>query len=82
MHYTDPKDSWTVARQAPLSMEFSRQGYWSGFHFFLQGIFLTQGSNPRLLHWQVGSVPLSHLGSPLGSLPTRKRLNLWKVGDI
>ena len=21
---------WTVARQAPLSMEFSRQGYWSG----------------------------------------------------
>ena len=22
--------SWTVARQAPLSMEFSRQEYWSG----------------------------------------------------
>ena len=22
---------WTVARQAPLSMEFSRQEYWSGF---------------------------------------------------
>ena len=22
---------WTVASQAPLSMEFSRQGYWSGF---------------------------------------------------
>ena len=22
-------------------------------HFILQGIFLTQGSNPRLLHWQV-----------------------------
>ena len=22
--------SWTVARQSPLSMEFSRQGYWSG----------------------------------------------------
>ena len=22
-------------------------------HFFLQGIFLTQGSNPCLLHWQV-----------------------------
>ena len=21
---------WTVARQAPLSMEFSRQEYWSG----------------------------------------------------
>ena len=23
--------SWTVAHQAPLSMEFSRQEYWSGF---------------------------------------------------
>ena len=25
--------SWTVARQAPLSMEFSRQEYWSGLPF-------------------------------------------------
>ena len=24
---------WTVARQAPLSMEFSRQEYWSGLSF-------------------------------------------------
>ena len=24
---------WTVAHQAPLSMEFSRQGYWSGLPF-------------------------------------------------
>ena len=30
----------------------------------LQGIFPTQGSNPRLLHWQAGSSALSHLGSP------------------
>ena len=27
------------------------------------GFFLDQGSNPRLLHWQVGSSPLSHQGS-------------------
>ena len=26
-------DSWTVAHQAPLSMEFSRQEYWSGLPF-------------------------------------------------
>ena len=34
---------WTIARQAPLTMEFSRQEYWSGLccHFLLQGIFLT-----------------------------------------
>ena len=46
---------WTVAHQTPLSMEFSRQEYWSGLLFLLQGIFLTQGLNPRplnLLHWQ------------------------------
>ena len=26
-------DTWTVAHQAPLTMEFSRQGYWSGMLF-------------------------------------------------
>ena len=62
---------WTVARQAPLSMEFSKQEYQSGLPFLLQGIFLTQGSNPRLrclLHWQACSLPLTHLGSPQGSI--------------
>ena len=34
-----------------------------GCHFLLQGIFPTQVSIPRLLYWQVGSLPLSHLGS-------------------
>ena len=34
-----------------------------GCHILLQGIFLTQGSNPSLLCWQAGSLPLSHLGS-------------------
>ena len=33
----------------PLSMEYSRQEYWSGCHFLLKGIFPTQGSNPSLL---------------------------------
>ena len=58
--------SWTVSHQAPLSIGFSRQEYWNGCHFLLQGIFLTQGSNPCLLclqHRQVGSLPLLHLGS-------------------
>ena len=39
-----------------------------GCHFLLQGIFPTQGSNPHLLHWQVGSLPLSRLGSPYGNV--------------
>ena len=33
-------------------------------HFLLQEIFLTQGSNLGLLHWQVGSLWLSHQGGP------------------
>ena len=42
---------WTVALQAPLSVGFSRQGYWSRVcHSLLQGIFLNQGLNPGLLH--------------------------------
>ena len=50
---------WTVARQASLSMGFSRQEYWRGCHALLQEIFLTQGSNSplfRLLHWLAGSL--------------------------
>ena len=57
----------TVALQAPLSMGFSRQEYWSGSHNLLQGIFPTQGSNPQLLgllHWQAGSLPLVPPGRP------------------
>ena len=69
---------WTAARQAPLSMEFFRQEYWNGLLFPTSGIFLTQGLNLcflRLLYWQVGSLPLSYLGSPkwiLGPLLTNK----------
>ena len=40
-----------------------------GCHFLLQRIFLTQGSNPSLLHWQGDSLLLSHQGSPSHFLP-------------
>ena len=33
-----------------------------GCHFLLQRIFPTPGSNPRLLHWQADSLPLSYQG--------------------
>ena len=42
-----------------------------GCHALLQGIFLTQESNLRLLHllhWQAGSLPLAPLGKPWKSL--------------
>ena len=64
--------SWTVAQQVPLPMGFPRQEYWSVvYHFLLHGIFRTQGWNLCLLcllHWQLNSLPQSHLGSPSISL--------------
>ena len=40
---------WTVARHAPLSMEFSRQEYWSGFPFLTQAHPPHPGIEPRSL---------------------------------
>ena len=37
---------WTIAPQAPLSMDFPGKNTEVGCHFLLQGIFLTQESNP------------------------------------
>ena len=54
---------WT--HEAPLSRNFSGKNIRVGCHFLLQGIFLTQVSNQRLLcllHWQADSLPLCHLG--------------------
>ena len=56
--------TWTVAHQAPLSMEFPRKEYWSGLPFPPAGDLQTQGSNLHRLHWQVNSLPLNHLASP------------------
>ena len=49
---------WTVAHQAPMSMGFSRQKYWSGLPFPTPGNFPHPGSNQCLLsvlHWQEDS---------------------------
>ena len=43
---------------------FSGKNIGVGCHFLLQELFLTQGSNQHLLHWQADSLPLSHKGSP------------------
>ena len=40
---------WTVASQAPLSMEFSRQEYWSGLPFPTPGDLLDPGVKPSSL---------------------------------
>ena len=38
---------WTVAHQAPLSMGFSRQKYWSGLPFPSPGDIPNPGIEPR-----------------------------------
>ena len=43
---------WTVARQAPLSMGFSRQEYWSGLPCSPPWDLPDPGIEPHLLHWQ------------------------------
>ena len=68
-------DPWSVAHQTPLSMEFSRQVYWSRLPFPL-GISLTYGLNPHLLHWEVDSLPLSHVGSPYTTTAAFKKFFL------
>ena len=62
----DPKDC--IACQAPLSMEFSRQGYWRGLPRSPLGDSPNPGMEPKrhllcLLHWQLGSLPLASPGS-------------------
>ena len=59
---------WTVACQAPLSMEFSRQEEWSGLPCPPAGDLANSGietsSLTSNLHWQVGSLPLAPPGKP------------------
>ena len=64
---SDSVTLWTAACQASLSMDFPGKNTGVGCHFFLQGIFLTQGSKLSLLsllHGPVDSLPLSHVESP------------------
>ena len=59
----DPSD-----HQAPLSMGLSTNNTGVGCYSLLQGIFLTQGLNPRLLcllHWQAHSLSSGPPGNPI-----------------
>ena len=55
---------WTVTYQAPPSMGFSRQEYWSGLPFPSPGIFHSQGSNPGLPHRRQMLLPSEPPGKP------------------
>ena len=58
---------WTIAHQAPLSMGFSRQEYWSGFPCTPPGDLPGPGITPESPvspALQAASSRLSHQGSP------------------
>ena len=55
---------WTVARQTPPSVEFSRQEYWIGLPFPYLGDLLDPGIKPVSPAWWASSLPLCHIGSP------------------
>ena len=55
---------WTVARQAPLSMGFSRQAYWSGLPFPTAEDLLNPGIEPGSPALQSDSLPSKVPGKP------------------
>ena len=58
---------WTAAHQAPLSMGFSRQEYWSGvLHHgvIVELLSLLASPHPHLLGWVLGSLPPNKGRSP------------------
>ena len=84
-HFATP---WTVAYQAPLSMEFAGQEYWSGLPFPSAGNLPEPASNPCLLHCRQVLYHLSHQGTPVlpgkidhEILIANFRLKLKKVGE-
>ena len=78
---SDSAIPWTVVGQAPLSMEFSRQEYWSGWPFPSPRVFPTQGLNLGLLHCRQILYCLWHQGSPqtLAKSPEGSYLSLIKA---
>ena len=68
----DSATPWTVACQAPLSMEFSRQDYWSGLLFPSPGDLPHPGMEPGSPALQADSLPTKPLGKSL----------IWVLGII
>ena len=73
----------TVARQAPLSLGFSRQEHWRGLWCSPPEDLPDPGIAPPVFYvsfWQAGSLPLHHLGSPF---PAQKYIlnkpDLWNA---
>ena len=80
-------NSWTVAHQVPLSIEFSRLEYWSGLPFPSPGDFAHPGIEPGSPELQADSLP-SELPRKLFKkkkskyYPYQRTLQDFKIGTI
>ena len=68
-------NTWTVAHQAPLSMGFSRQEYWSGLPFPSPGGLTDTGIKPGSPALQADSLPSESPGKPINHCSSAKILN-------
>ena len=84
---------WTVARQVPLPMEFSRQEYWSGLSFPPPGDLPDQGIEPASLtspalaggfftRWVTGILFSSPLASHLWSSTAQFQACVNQTGSL
>ena len=71
---------WTLAYKLLCPRGFSGNSTGAGCHFLLQGIFLTQGSNLHLLHWQVDSSWALYYCSNLVFCDNLEGGVVWEVG--
>ena len=63
---------WTISYQAPLSMEFSRQEYWSGLPFPPPGDLPDPGIKPKSPTLQADALPSEPLKETEKDLDERK----------
>ena len=61
---SDSATAWTAVHQAPLSMELSRQEYWSGLPLPTPGDLPNPGPELTSPVLWADSLPLCHLGTP------------------
>ena len=74
---SDSATSWTVAHQAPLSLEFSRQEYWSGLPLPSPGDLPDLGIEARSPTLWADSLPSASPGKPKEALYTLTKDGRW-----
>ena len=78
---SDSATPWTVAYQAPQSMEFSWQEYWSGLLFPSPGDLPDPGTEPRSSALQADSL-LSKPNLQVADLKKKKSLKLISTKGV